>query len=381
MRPYLKRFSSVLLCAGFISTILFSTFTGSAFAQKEKKELIQMAILLDTSNSMDGLINQAKSQLWKIVNELAIAKRNGKSPSIEVALYEYGNSGLSSQDGYIRKVLPLTGDLDTVSEKLFSLSTNGGDEYCGQVIESAVKNLGWSQNKDTYKVIFIAGNEPFTQGKVDYVKSCKNAISKGIIVNTIFCGNYKEGVDTKWKDGADLADGKYVNIDQNQEIAYIEAPQDKEIAKLGAELNKTYIAYGTAGREKKEKQAKQDMNAASVSAEAVVQRSVAKASGQYNNASWDVVDATERGNVDIEKLKDDELPAEMKGLTGKERKEYVDKLVKKRAEVQKKINALNEDRRKYVESEMKKQSKDNTLDAAIIKTVRDQAEKKEFKFK
>jgi hypothetical protein len=381
MRPNFKRFKSVFVCALFFAVVLLPAFNGNAIAQNEKKEVIQMAVLLDTSNSMDGLINQAKSQLWKIVNELATAKRNGKNPSIEVALYEYGNSGLSSQDGYIRKVLPLTGDLDSVSEKLFGLTTNGGDEYCGQVIDKAVKNLSWSKDKNTYKVIFIAGNEPFTQGNVDYVKSCKNAISNGIIVNTIFCGNLNEGITTKWKDGADLADGKYINIDQNQKIAYIEAPQDKEIAKLGAELNKTYIAYGTAGLASKEKQAKQDMNAASASPESAVQRSVAKASAQYKNTTWDVVDGYESGNVDLEKMKDEELPDEMKGLKGKERKDYVDKMIKKRAELQKKINTLNEDRRKYVDNEMKKQSKNNTLDAAIINAVRDQAEKKEFKFK
>src|SRR3972149_11549646 len=76
------------------------------------EELIQAAILLDTSSSMDGLIDQAKTQLWKIVNELALAKRNGKSPAIEVGLYEYGNDGLAERDGYIRRVLPLTRDLD-----------------------------------------------------------------------------------------------------------------------------------------------------------------------------------------------------------------------------------------------------------------------------
>ena len=96
----------------------------------------------------------------------------------------------------------------------------------------------------------------FNQGNVDYVKSCKNSISNGIIVNTIFCGDVKEGIDTKWKDGADLADGKYINIDQNQTIAYIEAPQDKEIARLGAELNKTYIAYGCRRRREKGKAGK-----------------------------------------------------------------------------------------------------------------------------
>ena len=39
-----------------------------------KDQSIMLALLLDTSNSMDGLIDQAKSQLWKIVNELAAAK-------------------------------------------------------------------------------------------------------------------------------------------------------------------------------------------------------------------------------------------------------------------------------------------------------------------
>ena len=41
-----------------------------------KKSSIQLALLLDTSNSMDGLIDQAKSQLWKIVNELATTKKD-----------------------------------------------------------------------------------------------------------------------------------------------------------------------------------------------------------------------------------------------------------------------------------------------------------------
>ena len=39
------------------------------------KALVQVAILLDTSNSMDGLIEQAKTQLWRVVNELAITEK------------------------------------------------------------------------------------------------------------------------------------------------------------------------------------------------------------------------------------------------------------------------------------------------------------------
>ncbi|MFN3639898.1 MAG: hypothetical protein ACK4UK_03180, partial [Flavobacterium sp.] len=67
---------------------------------------IQVALLLDTSNSMDGLIDQAKSRLWNIVNTLTTLKYEGKTPDIEISLYEYGNSGLSSSSNYIRQVTP-----------------------------------------------------------------------------------------------------------------------------------------------------------------------------------------------------------------------------------------------------------------------------------
>ena len=58
---------------------------------------VQIALLLDTSNSMDGLIEQAKSQLWSVVNEFIRAKRDGRPPALEVALYEYGNDSLPAR--------------------------------------------------------------------------------------------------------------------------------------------------------------------------------------------------------------------------------------------------------------------------------------------
>ena len=51
-------------------TTLTTTYTG----EKPEKQYVKIALLLDTSNSMDGLINQAKAQLWDIVNEFTHAK-------------------------------------------------------------------------------------------------------------------------------------------------------------------------------------------------------------------------------------------------------------------------------------------------------------------
>ncbi len=364
-----------------VLVLVIGMLTLPTAAKKSKpKPLIQMAILLDTSGSMEGLIEQAKTQLWKIVNEMALAKQKGISPRLEVGLYEYGKSSIPASEGYMRMIVPLSEDLDLLSEELFKLRTNGGSEYCGMVIQSAVKGLKWTESNDHLKVIFIAGNEPFTQGSVDYKNACKESITNGIIVNTIFCGNYQTGINTQWKDGADLADGKYMNIDQNKKIAHVSAPQDKKIVALGKQLNRTYVAYGKTGGQKKERQKRQDFNAASANEAVMVQRSVTKASKQYTNVAWDLVDAEKEGKVKVEELDEKELPEEMKKMSKKERKEYIEKKKKEREEIQGKINKLKKERDKYVADRRKKGAAEETLDGAIIRTIRDQAEKKKYKF-
>ena len=76
---------------------------------------VQIAILLDTSGSMSGLIEQTKTQLWQIVNTFIDAKQNGKVPFVEVALYEYGNDGLNRESHWVRvelDVKAITGDME-----------------------------------------------------------------------------------------------------------------------------------------------------------------------------------------------------------------------------------------------------------------------------
>lgn len=339
--------------------------------------LVQIAVLLDTSSSMSGLIEQAKTQLWKLVNEFITAKQDGKTPVVQVALYEYGKSSLRAEENWIRQIQPLTRDLDKVSEELFALTTNGGDEYCGAVIERATKDLAWDANSKVYKAIFIAGNEPFNQGPIDSKKSCQNAIAKGIIVNTIHCGSESQGIAEHWNQGALLADGKYLVIDQNQAIVHIEAPQDKEIVKLNEELNKTYINYGKEAPMAKARQLAQDSNAAAkAESGAQVQRIVSKASANYCNTGWDLVDACKQKDFDITKIKDADLPEEMKKMSVEERKTYLEKKMAEREGIQKQVLALNKDREAYVATQRKESAKTDTLDTAMTKALRSQAEKK-----
>lgn len=343
---------------------------------------VQIALLLDTSNSMDGLIDQAKTQLWKVVNTFIDARRDGNAPFVEVALYEYGNNNQPVGNSYIRLVQPLTRDLDEVSKRMFALKTNGGEEYCGAVIRRALSDLNWDAGPKTYKVIFIAGNEPFTQGPVDPRQACRDGFSKGIIINTIHCGPRDEGIAGSWHDGAALAGGKFMIIDQDRVVRHIPAPQDDRISKLGEELNKTYLGYGKLRAEAAAKQVAVDQAAIDNKASgADVQRAVCKSSANYSNASWDLVDAVRDRKLDVTTLAKDELPEALRGLGEKELKARVDAAAKQRAAIQSEIASLNKEREAFVAAEMKKQAAGpKTLDEVMVETTRAQASALGYKF-
>lgn len=345
---------------------------------------IQLAILLDTSNSMDGLIDQTRNQLWQVVNEFSTANKNGMTPILEVALFEYGNDANPRSQGYIRKLNHFTRELDKVSEGLFSLTTNGGNEFCGFAIKTAVNSLQWSKSDDDIKTIFIAGNEPFTQGPVNYADALKLANQYGISVNTIHAGDHQAGIQSGWQSGALLAGGDYMSIDSNQKIVHIQAPQDKKIAELNAKLNQTYIPYGKEGRLKKQRQMEQDVQSNKISAGLMAKRAKAKSTSFYNNSMWDLVDAMEEGEIDSDKLvsmKDSALPEPMRGMSAKEKKDYVLGKAEQRTKLKQEILSLSRSRDKFVaEAKREKVAAAPSMSDALTKAIKKQAKDKSFKF-
>lgn len=342
--------------------ILIAFGTSNLNAQTPNPSTIQVAILFDTSNSMDGLIDQAKSRIWNIVNEIGDLNYNGVTPDIQFALYHYGNDGLDAGKNYIEQLLDLTSDLDLVSEKLFGLTTNGGSEFCGAVIGRSLSDLKWSTNPNDLRMIYIAGNEPFNQGPVDFKDVCRIAGQKGVFINTIYCGEYQQGIKEFWKDGADCSNGDYFNINSNEAIAHIPTPYDSEIAQLNDSLNMTYIGFGSMGMEKKAMQRSQDQNAAAESETVMTERAIVKSKGGvYKNASWDLLDAVEEGK-DISSIKDEELPDEFKGKSDEEKLKMIEDLKTKRAAYQKQIAELAVKRQTFIDEERKKMASEEVKD-------------------
>jgi len=345
----------------------------------KKRPVIQLAILLDTSGSMNGLINQARAQLWRIVNQMAVTKRKGLTPRLELALFEYGKGTAPAKDGFVRLIVPLSTDLDKVSEALFALRTNGGEEYCGQAVLSAVQRLKWSSNPKDFKAIFIAGNERFTQGKVNYKMACQAAIKRSIVVNTIHCGPRAQGIAGMWADGALQADGKFLVIDQNRRAPQISAPQDKQLAVLSGKLNKTYLGFGRH-RSLQRRQKKQDKNAGRSGAGSLAQRAEAKSGKLYKNSHWDLVDAVKEKKVELEKMAQKDLPQEMQAMKPEQRKVYLQKKSEERSKLKKQIQLLVKARKAYVAAKRKEQASNGkkSFDEAVLGAMKAQLKKKGF---
>lgn len=332
---------------------------------------IQIALLLDTSSSMSGLIDQARSQLWRVVNALDSATYHGATPRLELALYEYGNDGLEGSDGFIRQVTAFTPELDRVSEALFALSTNGGSEYAGQAIARSVDDLQWREGDGTLKVLYIAGNESFAQGPVDWRDAIESARANGIVVNTVLC----DGVDDQWSAAATLAGGRFMQIDHNAVAEYVEAPQDEQIRKLGLALNETYIGFGAQGRWGVGNQLAQDSNVAGYGEGSSVQRAMTKGSRHYVNPTWDLVDATADGTFDVTTLEEEALPEAYRGLTTEQLTERVEAKRRERTQLSETLTKLGTERESYVAKELARRHGEDPhrLDTAIVASVVEQA--------
>ncbi len=346
-----------------------------------ENRVVELAICLDTSGSMDGLINSARQKLWAIVNDLAKAE---PTPKLRVALLSYGNDRHNPENGWVKVETPFTEDLDTVSQMLFGLTTNGGTELVGRVVQTALQELDWHPSADTLRMVFVAGNESADQDDQVAARTvCKEATKRGIDVNSIYCvyGDDDSEVRPGWRELARLGDGEFAMIDQDNGAFVIATPYDQALIKLSAELNATYIPFGTAGQAGCSNQAAQDANAVQLNFANAASRAATKA-GKLYSCGWDLVDATRAGKVDLAKVEEKDLPEYMRTLTHAQRVSKIDAMQKRRTKVRSQINELDQRRQILLTKELARQAKTNigSFDIAIRSAIRKKAEALGFTF-
>jgi hypothetical protein len=358
-----------------IATMMSLMVAGSVCAQNDapQRGKVDVVFCVDRSGSMDQVIDTAKRKIWTIVNEVAQQK---PTPILRIGLIGYGSA---DQD---IKFFPLSTDLDKVYENLSTFKCDmGGDEWVGWALLQAVNRMEWAAEKKALKMIFMVGNETAAQGRDDvmYTKTAPLALKKDITVNAIYCGKPSPEEEKTWRELASLSDGLYSQIDLSGGEVTIQSPQDKKLVELNQKLNGTYIPFGRRGAEGKEKQEEADRKTADAgAAPAAATRALSKAGAVYNNAMWDLVDASREKDFDLAKVKVEDLPKEMQAMKPEERKSHLDGKLKERQEIQKEIGQLSVERQKFINEEMKKRNltADASFDEAVRKSIQEQAAKR-----
>jgi hypothetical protein len=344
------------------------------------RPVVELAICLDTSGSMDGLIENAKQKIWAIVNDLALAE---PTPLLRVALLTYGNDGHNAEMGWVMVRSDFTEDLDLISRELFALTTNGGTELVARVIKASVDTLTWTPGERGLKLIIVAGNESAEQD-AEYAAGdmASSAIAQGILVNTIYCGNPMDEIAPGWKAVSLKADGQFAVIDHNSIALVIETPFDGPLGALSTAINATYLPFGEFGLEACANQSRQDANAAGCNTWTVASRAETKGGKLYSNAHWDLVDACKDAAFDLSKIKDAELPEPMRAMSLEERKRHITTMAAQRETIQKDITEIGTQRQAFLEVEIAKLQTEGqeSLDRVVRDAIRAQALSKGLTF-
>lgn len=340
----------------------------------EKQAVIDVAFCVDTTGSMSGLLEGAKTKIWSIVNTISTAKPR---PVLRIAIVGYRDL----QDTYVTRVYDFTTDLETMYARLREFHADGGGdtpEHVNQALHESVHKLSWSKNPAALKILYLVGDAPphldYNDG-YDYKKIARRAAATGIIINTIQCGNISN-TQQIWREIAQMAEGKFAAIDQSGGMINIQSPYDTELARLSGELNKTYVAFGKEGRSQLTAQRENDAVAAAAPS-AAADRASSKASVLYRNESWDLVDALKADERKLDHIAQEDLPAELRPLTRDEQKAHLKKLGDQRSDLQKQIQSLAKKRESFVEQEkIKNGAKKDAFDEQVLSTLKEQGKQK-----
>jgi Mg-chelatase subunit ChlD len=341
-----------------------------------QKPKIDVVFVLDTTGSMSGLIQTAKEKIWSIATTMASAQQ---TPEIRIGLVAYRDRG----DAYVTKVVDLSDDLDSVYATLMDFQADGGGdgpESVNKALYDAVNGISWSQDDQAYQVIFLVGDAPphMDYNEVRYPEIVAAAAEKGIVVNTIQCGDMAMTVEP-WTQIAALSNGSFFQVEQAGSAVAFTTPYDDKIAELSAKLDDTRLYYGSDDVKRKmygKVAATEKLNeGASVASRARRGAFNASVGGRTNLLGEnELVAAVEAGEVDLDELEAEELPETLKPMAPEEQKAYVANLASERQDLQRRIQDLSKDRNAYLEEKVEEAGGlKSSLDQKLYDAVKEQA--------
>lgn len=343
----------------------------------QDQPVIDVVFVLDTTGSMSGLIQTAKDKIWSIATTMASAQ---PTPRVRIGLVAYRDRG----DAYVTRRVDLSDDLDSVYAALMDFAADGGGDAPEAVnagLSVAINQMSWEQNAQAYRAVFLVGDAPphtDYQDELQFPQIIAQARQKGIVVNAIQCGEMQETM-APWNSIAKLGGGDYFQVEQAGGAVAYTTPFDSELAELTARLDATRLYYGSDDEraEMAAKKSATDKLNSLASDEAKARRGVfnMSAGGRKNLlGKKELVAAVTDGDVALESIAAEELPATMRAMAPEEQQAHLDKLVQEREEVRDRMRELAESRQAFISKKVEEDggAKDS-LDQKLYETIRSQA--------
>ena len=377
LKPPMKKF----IRAAFIFASLSSpaAFAGDARpdvtapqqVEQKNRPILEVVFVLDTTSSMGSLIEGAKEKIWSIASRMAAGK---PSPRIRVGLVAFRDKG----DAYVTKPFDLTEDLDTVYKNLKGFRAEGGGdtpEHVGRALGEAVKLMSWSQDAKAAKMIFVVGDAPPHDDYHDGWDSrtwAKAAIARGIVVNTVRCGNQSD-TETSFRALAKLADGSFDSIGQTGGMVAVATPFDAELGKLNGAVADTTVYAGAARGRADGEAYKRDLKAMAPAASAdrlsFRSNSGLGASGGGSIAAVDLTAAPEK----VAAMKEDELPESLRGMSKPKQIEFLQQQNAQRKQLEVKVIEVSKKREEWISKNAKTEK--DSFDGRVFESVKSSAAK------
>ena len=345
-------------------------------AGSDKEQRIEVAFVLDTTGTIAGLIDGAKKKIWSIANTIIDVNPDA---DIRMALVAYRDRG----DEYVLKTYNMSADVQGLYGKLVKLEADGGGdtpESVNEALDESVRKLKWTKNDNTKRIIFLVGDAPPHMDYPNtwqYPQILKRAKEDKITVNTIQAGDDPDTTKV-WREIAQLGHGRYMAIPQDGgNITANETPFDNEIITVQQDIDKTVIAYGNRSVQA-ELQSKMDAKAAAPAAVKVDNsRYYAKKGGakEVVTGGGDLVADVKNGKQKLDAVKDEELPDNMRGKSGQEKQDILDKNAQERTKLEEKMADLVTKRDTFIAKKQDEQSDDkvtDSFDAAVKETLVEQ---------
>lgn len=382
----MKKISITLMTLSIVSGLGLSM---PAFAQAEHNRVnenvavmlpppktIEMVFVLDTTGSMGGLLEGAKTKIWRIVNDVMQNQKQSGHVQVKVGLVAYRDKG----DDYVTQVTPLSEDLDQVYSKLMAYQAQGGGDTPEDVrsaLQDGLTKAGWTQEgrnqNGVSQILFLVGDAPPHDDYKNIIstqETARKANGMGIRVNAIQAGR-DASTARVWREIAQYGGGEYFAIAQNGGVQAVATPYDDELAKLGDDVGQGAVYFG---RSEVRAAAAADVSSSrfSISAAPVMAKADRAINKSINSKAYnkqDVIQAIENKEISLAAIKTEELPPEMQTMSLEEREKFVQQKMAQRKATNSKIADLAKKRDAYL---VEKEKSSDGFDAMVSKALKKQ---------